>query len=316
MLRHRTNASWLLILSTLLLAGCGSSEPSGSDSSRSANASGPNAAEEYRRIFAAIDPEVLDACNELNGLANLKAGLQESLDGESDNIQALVAASAMPRCDYGTDYSDGVGTLLPHLDDLRKLAAVLSAEAFRRGKSDDPAGAADCINALIGMAEHAAAAEPCIVGKFVGYSLLGKAEYTSRELLSRDMLDAAARSRVAANLLAIDQQNPLDARGGLVLEEQMIVTTLRNARHYDADLRLDFAKLPDSEREEAIAEVRSAIARMNEVWDHPDAANEMDQIAKGLSNPIAQYTVVIFPAFRKRVDECRSHLQKFHSSLK
>lgn len=310
----RTVSLFLIPLSAIV-AGCGSSDQSDPARSGTGTTASTNAANEYRRIHAALDPALIETCRDLEGLPDLTMELQEALDAHGSLLEDLLAASMLEHCDFGTDYGKGVGTLLPHIADMREMAVTLHADALRYGNAGESQDAARRVVAITRMGRHIAAAEPNIVGKLSGFGLLGLAEHAASELLSYDMLTDDSRHSVLEEIRRIDLHNPLDARGALALERQMAVTSLRNARGYDPDLDFDFSTFPDAAREEAIAQAGDAIAEMEAVWDHPDAVNEMRRIKDGLSNPFAQYMVAGIPAYRETIDRCEAFLREMIDEL-
>ena len=315
MSRFIRTVSLFLIPLTAIVAGCGSSDQSDTTRSRTGSTASTNAANEYRRIHAALDPALIEACRDLEGLPDLTLELQEALDAHGSLLEDLLTASMLEHCDFGTDYSKGVGTLLPHIADMREMAVALHADALRYGNAGDSPDATRRLLALIRMGRHIAAAEPNFIGKVSGLELLSLAEHAASELLSYDMLTDDSRQSIFDEIRTIDLRNPLDARGALALEREMVVTSLRNARGYDPDLDFDFSTLPDAVREEAIAQAGNAIAQMEAVWDHPDAVNEMRRIKDGLSNPFAQYVVAAIPAYRETIERCEQFLQEMMDEL-
>jgi hypothetical protein len=306
---------WPVILLLVIVAGCGSSDQAEDARARSSAASVANAADEYRRIYAALDPALVEACKDLEGLPGLSMELQESLDANRGLIEDLIAASMLDECDFGTDYSVGLEVELPHLAHMRWMSKVLRADAFRYGNAGNPEGAARRLIAIVRVAQHLAEAEPIVISKAVGFANLDSAHKSAGELMTYDMLDAAARRILREELSRIDARDPLDAKGALALEIESSIITIRKARGYDPDLEFDFTYVSDVEREEAIAQIRDAIARIEAAWDSPNAVDQMRDITDSLTNPIARYVVLIMPPYREQVDLAAQRLREFIDRL-
>jgi len=313
---RRTGFSlWLMTLLLGIVAGCGSSDQADEAGSRYDASPVANAADEYRRIYAALDPALVEACKDLEDLPGLSLELQQNLDANRELIEDLVAASMLEQCDFGTDYSVGLEVLVPHVAHNRWMALVLRADAFRYGNAGDPEGAARRLIAIIRISQHIAQAEPFVISKAVGFANLNSADESTRELLSYDMLDGAARRSLREELLRIDARDPLDAKGALPLELEGAIITIRKARGYDEDLQLDFTYVSDADREEAITQTRDGMARIKAVWDSPNAVDQMNDITDSLTNPIAGYVVVIMAPYREQVDLAAERLREFIERL-
>lgn len=109
-----------------------------------------NAAEQYRAIFADIDPQLVTQLADAQGATSLDAGVRAA----APIVERLVAATTLARCDWDVDYSAGFDTSLPHLKELRSLAQLLRADAERALRTNDTATAAADVAALIRMSSH------------------------------------------------------------------------------------------------------------------------------------------------------------------
>lgn len=82
----------------------------------------------------------------------------------------LHRAAKIPRCDWGLDYNDGIGLLLPHLArarDLARLTALHARHEFERG---NPGAARDDAVALMVLARHVGH-DPIMISLLVRYKI-------------------------------------------------------------------------------------------------------------------------------------------------
>ena len=118
-----------------------------------------NAALLYYKVW--IDPvfqELKDPCGEQfsgSGPAwKPDATLVKLLNDHQGFIAMLLRATQAPECDFGVEWSQGIGALLPHLGYLRASARILGCDARRcimERKYDE---AAERIAAMYRMSEH------------------------------------------------------------------------------------------------------------------------------------------------------------------
>jgi len=133
---------------------------------------GLNAARVYERAFESLgmmtDRKTIDwaipVCKWLDSdqgkqpaaAGPLDAKVREILKANSLSLNQLRRAATMTQCrfvDYW-DSTDLVGTLMPHLSNMRTATELLAADARMRAIDGDLAGAIADINALFAMSEH------------------------------------------------------------------------------------------------------------------------------------------------------------------
>lgn len=107
------------------------------------------------------------------------AALQEPssvklLDGARQSLIYLDRGSAMPQCDWGLDYGDGVGLLLPHLAKSRDLARLAALDARRAFERDDYKTARNRLQGILMIGRHVSR-DPVLINLLVGFALEGMA---------------------------------------------------------------------------------------------------------------------------------------------
>jgi len=99
-------------------------------------------------------------------------------------FQKLMDATKVTECDWGIQYQDGFGALLPHLGTLRKYARLMAFDARRCIAEKDMRGAAERYAAIYRMSVHASR------GKFLICSLVGEAIQALACISVQERLDA------------------------------------------------------------------------------------------------------------------------------
>ncbi|HEV3144647.1 MAG TPA: hypothetical protein VGZ47_12230 [Gemmataceae bacterium] len=161
-----------------------------------------NAALKYWQAFATM-PKLSDA--EQNKLAEylikpLDAHVKEVLAQAEYSLQMMRDGAALPRCEWGTPYEEGINILLPHGSAARvlcNLACLRARLRFEEGKSKEAID--DLIAALI-MGRHISFAGTNIM-LLAGYALEHRVYETLAQELPR--LDARMIRYVQARLAGL-----------------------------------------------------------------------------------------------------------------
>lgn len=174
---------------------------------------GDNAALIYYSIWTMENRDDAKVFSELCGLQEfgkaLPQALHDALMRNQSMITRLIRATKMKHCDFGRDFSEGFGMLLPELAKMRALARLLVADADRclvEGKPDD---AAERYAAVFGLARHSGQ-DRVLISSLVSIAL---ANFTADDLVDHKaaaMLTRAGRAKVLA---AIDRLNGAEGFG-------------------------------------------------------------------------------------------------------
>ena len=98
-----------------------------------------NAALQYWQAFAqmpTLDKEQEKLLGEWSTVSLDSAAVEKLVVGSQASLKYLHRGAKEQRCDWGLDYSDGIGLMLPHLAkarDLARLAALHARYEFQRG---------------------------------------------------------------------------------------------------------------------------------------------------------------------------------------
>lgn len=120
---------------------------------------------------------------------------REQLDKHRAYIDGVLAASAMPMCDFGPRYETGINAMLPYLGMLRGSCRALGVDAVRCVEERNLPGAAERVVGILHISTHAAH------DRFLISGLVGIAIGAYACLLTQDMIQQHALTPAAARLI-------------------------------------------------------------------------------------------------------------------
>ncbi|HEY2786997.1 MAG TPA: hypothetical protein VGJ05_18695 [Fimbriiglobus sp.] len=135
-----------------------------------------NAAIQYWQAFGLLPALDKDQEKILREWAKtpLDAAAAKLIEQSKSSLQYLHRGAELPRCDWGLDYEDGIGLLLPHAPKARALGALAALRARQEfGRGDLKAGWAD-VTALFALARHVET-DPLMIDQLIGYAIEGMA---------------------------------------------------------------------------------------------------------------------------------------------
>ncbi|MCP3902060.1 MAG: hypothetical protein GY715_00365 [Planctomycetes bacterium] len=273
-----TTRAGLLVFIVFLLTGCGSSEPQPAAAPDAGGAFATTAAPEYRRIHAALGNSFDEALSEAYGLGSVSPRTAGVLAARQPLLEDLVATSRIETCDFDTDYSQGPATLLPHLAEMRGMAKLLDADAYRLTAQMQRDAAAERLAAIVRMARHSAPKRQVLIENLVGIAILSLACETATELDDRNLMDRAGKEIVLAELRKLDPDNLLDARAALANERDVMIDTIQTGagmREVHGD---SWVFVTEAQKNEGVEDVRTVFAEVEAVWDEPTAVADIERI--------------------------------------
>lgn len=190
-----------------------------------------NAALQYQMLWMILEPvlefgdftpEELDAMDQ----GVLPDRYAHQLDEHQEAIEDLIAATKLERCDFGTQYEKGIGTLLPQLGVMRNSAKLLVNDA-RRQRGTDLDAAVDRLAATIRLGEHASHGS-LVIGSLVGVAISEMARVEIVMLLETDELNAEQAGLVVSSLDRVLTDDPFHAVEAIQTEKTMMIAWIRN----------------------------------------------------------------------------------------
>jgi hypothetical protein len=134
-----------------------------------------NAALQYWQAFSqmpALDKDQEKLLSEYSSVSLNDPAVNKLLDASQTSLMYLHRGAALPSCDWGLDYNDGISMLMPHLvkaRDLARLAALDARRAFEHGNWK--AGRRDMTSTMV-LARHVGR-DPVMIGLLVRLGLEG-----------------------------------------------------------------------------------------------------------------------------------------------
>jgi hypothetical protein len=129
----------------------------------------------------------------------LDAAAVKLIDQSKNSLKYLHRGAKIEPCDWGLNYEDGIGLLLPHAGKARtlaQLAALRARHEFETG--DTKAGLAD-VAAMFRLARHVEN-EPIMILQLVGYAIEGLAVHAAAPYLPAAKADLADLTAVLDRL--------------------------------------------------------------------------------------------------------------------
>jgi hypothetical protein len=211
-------------------------------------------------------------------------------------VMFLNRAAKLNRCDWGLDYNDGVGLLLPQLSrsrDAARLAALHAREAFERG--DAKTGWTDTLT-IMHLGRHISS-DPVMISLLVGANL----ESMAIDAVAPYLLDAhLSAAQTAADLANLPKTPPFTAT--LATEKRFmaewIIRKLREEESRQPGAWKDFWKalFTGTQEEQNPPQANSAeeAARMVE-----GVLPLYDELARFMNMPQQQFDAE-YPAFKAK----------------
>ena len=132
----------------------------------------------------------------------------EYLSDNAEALQLLHRASAMKSCRYPIDLNKGFATLLPHLNQLRQAARLLSLEAMEQTEEQRPQEAVESVIASLNVS-RSLNQEPMLISYLVHVACQGISLESLQRILNRMPLTDTQLSELAAAIEESENQQAL-----------------------------------------------------------------------------------------------------------
>ena len=231
-------------------------------------------------------------------------------------IRQLLRATRIRECDWGVEYSQGFGALMPHLGKLRAATRVLAADSRRLAADGKVEDAAERVAAIFRMARHAAQ-DPVLISSLVGLAIhnAGKAEL--EWLATNGHLSDAGRKNIGDAVEQIPASDPFRFHDAIKMERDIALEWIKKEFTGPAAGRrfLEQFAMPANDDDAAAAEVgkynaeqlaegvdmmRPAYDEAIAAWGKPDAVERLraieGRVNSGEFGPVAK---LMFPALNR-----------------
>lgn len=288
---------------------------------------------EYVLEYAEFTPEELDAIDR----GEIPEAYARLLEGEQEQIRDLIEATRLDLCDFGLNFEDGVGTLLPQLTVMRSTAKLLVSDA-RRLRGTDPDAAAERLAATIRLGEHAAQTS-AVIGSLVGVAIVELARTETQTLLDAGELSRERAMAIDAALDRVLTEDPFHAEDALRSEAGSLPAWIRsefrgrNAGRELAKLSgllavedVDKSSVGQLQRmrEEEVARQADTMAlaygEILRAWRAEDPIAEMNRIEErvvsGEYGPLSRLLIPALQRFRTQTLDAERKLTELRSELR
>lgn len=272
-----------------------------------------NAALKYAAVFYSTGPEVNQKISDTDvskagfdaaaAPAEFTAAAAEVKTYQA-NIQTLIDASKLRRCDFEIEYERGIGATLPHLSKVRSAARMLRVDARRLAMAGDAAGSAERLATIVRMANHTAG-DDILISSLVAAAMINLAIEEGQAQFQAGKLTPATAAPLVEALKALNPGDPFHTKDAMRGEQRITLGWVKQSFHGDDAGR----QLTQNEAVVATqlagenAEAARTIAAMNQAqlyaavdllspyydlviaaWDKPDSVAQLEALGRRVSN--------------------------------
>lgn len=154
------------------------------------------------------------------------AALSKLLSQEQGLIAQLLRASEAPECDFGIEWSQGIGALLPHLGYLRNSARILACDARRcisERKFDDAAGR---VAAIYRLSAHCAN-DGVLISALVSLAMATLADQQVDVLMQTTSVTVTGKEVLLEAAVKLSRPDPYGVKRGIAGERYWTCDWLR-----------------------------------------------------------------------------------------
>lgn len=269
--RGPITAVLLALCITAMMIGCGRS----SSSVPPPPPGPPGAAVQYRAAWARVDHDTRMAVHDFShetltadGPLTIDPAGAAQLDALSEVIADLIAAAAEPVCDYEVDDTLGVDGNIFHLGELRFMARLLVADAYRLAAAGQTDAAAARLLAILRSANHLRS-DHRLLSSSQAVALVKFAATHAERLLDPAELSPETRADFAAAIDNLLGEDPFGAKAA-IRHERLVHLTYG----YSSE-SLDPKEFTARDRRGAEAFYDTVL----EMWDAPDAEARLTDLS-------------------------------------
>lgn len=304
-----------------------------------AGSSVDNAALKYLAAWLEMSPELATAAKD--ALDNPGETWQEGskvvalLESNQAFVRAIVAAAAIPDCDFELRYQDGFDLALPHLSRMRDSARILCADARRCAQAGQIDDAVQRIQAVYRMAAHASN-DRVLISSLVGVAMASAAHAQVTHLHEAGVLAPAHVQAILAELQRINLEDPYNVRGSIAMERDIARDWLKRkftgagaARDFlaqmtawDPDQPSEDPELTSMNQDAFYAQVDRASEYYDEllaVWGDEDAQEKLaalnERLEAGEFGRVAMYMVPALGKLRESASRFSNETRVLMESL-
>jgi hypothetical protein len=266
------------------------------------------------------------------------ADLSKVLVENQGAVTKAISASRLPECDWGLDYQDGVGMLMPHLGKMRGMGRLLLADARRLLAAGDTAGAAERIAACVRLSRHCRG-DGVLISSLVSNAIATAAVGEADVLVAHPKVSSDDRGVILAAIESLDAQDPFNIAGALEAEGRVFLGAVERELTGPAGpqgafdrlglvdstdrVKADAAVIELMTREQIMDEVarvreeyRQAVENLSLPDDAPAVREQLDRIDAGKAGPLARIMMPNLKKIRESTARGEGELARARAMLK
>lgn len=241
-------------------------------------------------------------------------------------IQRILRATEISDCDWGVQYQEGFGALLPHLGLLRGYARCLAFDSRRCLAEGDKKGASERIGAMYRLSVHSSRGG-FLIGSLVGEAIQALANSEVRRQLEAGRLDVETARAMLSAARGNVGEDTLGYRAAIDIESFMAVDWVQSrytGRDAGKQLVADLGEVNDDDSKYGAVEgmdgetlgreaekSRGYYDAVKAAWGSPDAKEKLGSLGEEVTaGKFGKFTFLI-GAF----DRCHSTMLKGKADL-
>lgn len=279
-----------------------------------------NAALKYLAAWLEMPPELAtaarDALNDPGETWQDGSKVVALLQANQAFVRSIIAAAAIPDCDFELKYEDGFDLGLPHLSRMRDSARILCADARRSAQAGQIDDALQRLQAAYRMAAHLSN-DRVLISSLVGVAMASAAHAQVAHLHESGAFTPAHVQAILAELQRINLDDPYNVRGSITMERDIARDWLKRkftgetaARDFlslmtawDPDQPSEDPELTSLNQDAFYAQVDRAAEYYDEllsVWGEEDAQTKLAALNERLeAGEFGRVAIYMVPALGK-----------------
>lgn len=182
-----------------------------------------NAALLYARAWLLIPEDTFKAVADANPDRNPDwvpdEALAKKLIDARGGIATMLRAAKLKDADFGLEYSQGIGAMMPHLAKMRGSARIVAADARRLHAAGDTPAAVERLISLFALSRHAAG-DGVLISSLVSAAIHGLAVTNTERLLASASLTIEQRDAILSEMRRTNQKDPFGVHFAVLGERQ------------------------------------------------------------------------------------------------
>ena len=188
----------------------------------------PNAADSWNDFFEQVQEMDLPSSEQTSWGPVEQSRYEELLP----LIQQARQIARMEHCDWGLDYSQGLGMLLPHLSPMRRSALLINYSVHADVAAGNEASAIDGMNSLLGISRQMRA-DKTVIGSLVSYSAFTMIKQLITVVDSSN--DVSELASFQQSLHELDPFDPIALRASVGHERDLLMNWFESPEFKELD---------------------------------------------------------------------------------